>query len=66
MYLSDWPEKYPNCGKSKQSPKCTLDFSAEKELTKKINFVNYREPFGLIVENTGHGGESEKDSNNHE
>ena len=53
-FFTDWPEKFPDCGKSPQSPICPL--VNERELTRKVEFINYDEPIGLIVENTGHGG----------
>ena len=54
LFFTDWPEKFPDCAKSPQSPICPL--TNERDLTRKVDFVNYDEPIGLIVENTGHGG----------
>jgi len=54
--FSEWPEKYPECGKSPQSP---IDVKPEhlRDLTRKIRFENYDAPISFTVENNGHGGD---------
>ena len=54
FFFSDWSQKYPKCGAPNQSPINLLSDDL-RDLTRKIRLVNYEQPLGLIVENTGHG-----------
>ena len=55
--ITDWPNKYPNCGKQPQSPILLdpTDSNLKRDLSRKIELIGYDQPVGLIVENTGHG-----------
>lgn len=49
-----WANKYPNCGKPRQSP-INLQQNLLRDLSRKVTLINYRASVSLIVENTGYG-----------